>query len=373
MRTQKLFMLFLAAAPVFAQETVPPSDLIRDAQTRLAGAGFEPGLATGSMNPATTDAVQRFEERIGRPQTGVATPQLIENLKLLNQIQNLTYPCKFFNFEADSECTLKNGSAEIDYFEITLSEFIAIGDLDGNETQDAVAMFDAYGGGNSVMSYMVAMLNTDGTLKPVASEYFSGPMLTLTINQAGILSVRMVGYREDDAHCCPTLPSETQFHLRDQSFSRGWSRELGKGDVESLIPSLRSHRHEEQRTAAQVLGFIAQGDGPVSPHSPAEAAVPELTKALSVDDESFRMDCLTALGQIGSAAKSAIPEILRNTQIDRTLGERSTAIETLIALQAPPDLVVPELKKILNNKKDGSEYFRSVVEQALRHFEQQQQ
>lgn len=369
MRTPKLLIAFLCAFPSLALAETS-EDVIKTAQTLLAKTGFEPGAITGVSNPSTEAAIRRFEQQVGCPQTGVATPEVVERLKLFDQVRNLSAPCKFFGFEHHPICPLKEGSAEIDYFSITLNEFVAFGDLDGNATLDAVAMFDAYGGGNSVISYLVAMTNTDGQLTAVASEYFSGPMISIAINTIGSLTVRSIGYRSDDAHCCPTLPSETQFHLRDGQWRRGFSRELGKNDVESLLPSLRSARSEERRSAASALGIIGAvetteiipGALVYTPDSPAASAVPELTKSLTVDDELFRADCLDALMRIGPSAKSAVPTIVRYTRSDQPLNIRMIAVEALGAIDASNAIVITELKTL---STDSEESIRSMAKNIL--------
>ena len=63
------------------QEALDPEVVLRATQTLLNRLGYNAGPADGIMGPRTRNAIRSFERTIGWPETGRATPRLLNRMK----------------------------------------------------------------------------------------------------------------------------------------------------------------------------------------------------------------------------------------------------------------------------------------------------
>lgn len=113
-------------------------------------------------------------------------------------------------------------------------------------------------------------------------------------------------------------------------------------DVAALIEKLRGTDAEARVHAAEQLGQL----GPA-----AKPAVPDLIKALDGDDQAMTYEAVTALGRIGPGAAEALPA-LRRMMADKAhkILLRHAAIEALPMLGPAAQAAIPDLKTLLKAK-----------------------
>jgi localization factor PodJL len=63
------------------QQALDPEVVLRATQTLLNRLGYNAGPADGLMGPRTRNAIRDFERSIGWPETGRATPRLLNRMK----------------------------------------------------------------------------------------------------------------------------------------------------------------------------------------------------------------------------------------------------------------------------------------------------
>jgi HEAT repeat protein len=79
-----------------------------------------------------------------------------------------------------------------------------------------------------------------------------------------------------------------------------WAREDAAKDVKELLVTLKSEKVAERAAAARILGEL----GPA-----AKEAVPDLQAALADPDKDVRRCAARSLGDIGKASKPAVPAL----------------------------------------------------------------
>ena len=97
---------------------------------------------------------------------------------------------------------------------LTLREYLALGDLNGDGVADAAVILDASGGGSGTFRYVVAVLNEGGQPRHVASAHLGDRVRieALTI-QDGQIVVQLIGHGPDDPLCCPSQEQTRAFRL----------------------------------------------------------------------------------------------------------------------------------------------------------------
>lgn len=295
---------FVFAAPARAEESLEYSEATRLVQVRLAERGCAPGSADGIMGPQTQGAIRQCEEKSGLPVTGTIAGDLLKKLDLheLHQIRNVRFRAELIGGlkTADGYCQLHDGIAECrqvhDGYEVTvrLIDIVSIQDLDGDSFKDVAALFLPNFGGNAPAKLLVIALKKGGALTVVEMEDLGSQLIATYLDPSGKFIARWMEQGDADPRCCPTIPFETHFRLKNGKIvQEGIDRELTAGDMPMLIASLHSQNRVERRSAAEVLGFIGVRE-----------AVPELKRALSVPDAKFHAACLKALERIGEEVPS---------------------------------------------------------------------
>ena len=100
----------------------------------------------------------------------------------------------------------------------TLHPTHAIGDLDGDGNQDAIAILVESTGGTGNFYYMFAIMNRDSAAMQLGEPEWLGDRTVierLAIDRKGIVSLRYITHRDRDPACCPTLKIEDRYRVED--------------------------------------------------------------------------------------------------------------------------------------------------------------
>jgi hypothetical protein len=179
----------------------------------LAAAGCNTPTAT-PQPPATKTSLPAATET----PLPVPTATIIVDLTL-DQIKNATYTFdeggKTLTFTL-VDGTYQNGTdtTSPDYYQATMSDKVAFGDLNGDGAGDAAVSIGINMGGTGVFEYVVALVSENG--QPVQAGYYfiddRARLDALSIVDQKIVADALV-HSPNDPMCCPTLPVEAAFEL----------------------------------------------------------------------------------------------------------------------------------------------------------------
>jgi len=132
----------------------------------------------------------------------------------LEMLKNATYMLPFYG----RTVTLANGvftegsGAEI--YSVSMSDFYAFGDLNGDGLEDAAVILFENGGGTGVFEAVIVMLNQNGAPVQAGAAQLGDRVLvnSLTIQDGRIL-LDMVMHGPNDPMCCPTEPVTQAYQL----------------------------------------------------------------------------------------------------------------------------------------------------------------
>jgi hypothetical protein len=156
------------------------------------------------------------------PETEISLPEptmpAISDLTL-DQVKNAEYAIDLG--ESMPSFTLVDGTYESGtdasqpgYFQATMSDKVAFGDLNGDGLGDAAVSIGISMGGTGVFEYVIAMLNQDG--QPVQTGYYyvddRARIDAMTIRDQRIVADAMV-HGPNDPMCCPTLAVQASLQL----------------------------------------------------------------------------------------------------------------------------------------------------------------
>jgi hypothetical protein len=136
----------------------------------------------------------------------------------LAQLQNLTY----YLGETSSVDGGKVPLAEGRWVDtqggstFTLHPTHALGDLDGDGRGDAAAILVESTGGAGTFYYLFALLNREGRAEQSGEPEWLGDRAAiqrLSIDRRGIITIRFLTHRDDDAACCPTMRIEDRYRV----------------------------------------------------------------------------------------------------------------------------------------------------------------
>jgi hypothetical protein len=94
----------------------------------------------------------------------------------------------------------------------------AIGDLDHDGDDDAIAIIVESAGGTGSFHYMFAVMNRSGSPEQLGEPEWMGDRTViqrLSIDGKGIVTVRYVTHGDNDPACCPTLKIEDQYRVEN--------------------------------------------------------------------------------------------------------------------------------------------------------------
>ncbi|HRW09314.1 MAG TPA: hypothetical protein P5121_29640, partial [Caldilineaceae bacterium] len=135
-------------------------------------------------------------------------------------LSNLTY---FNEYSAEDQVTLENGQYEEedpasagDGLLVTLTGYVAYGDLNGDAVEDAAVVLESNTTGTGRFYNLAVVIDEDGTLTNVATTLLGDrvELNDITIVDGQIV-VDMVTQGPGDAQCCPTLAVEDLYALED--------------------------------------------------------------------------------------------------------------------------------------------------------------
>jgi len=153
-------------------------------------------------------------------QTSLPAPTATVSADLtLDQVKNAQYTIK----PGDRTLTFKlvNGTYQSgtdttapDYYQVTMSDKVAFGDLNGDGVADAAVTIGINMGGSGVFEYVVAFVSNNG--QPVQAGYYfvddRAKLDALTIKDEKIVADAVV-HGPNDPMCCPTIPVEATLQL----------------------------------------------------------------------------------------------------------------------------------------------------------------
>ena len=126
---------------------------------------------------------------------------------------NLARACLSFTL-VDGTYQSGTDTSQPGYFQATMSDKVAFGDLNGDGVGDAAVSIGLSMGGTGVFEYVVALLNQDG--QPVQGGYYyvddRARIDALTIADLRIVADATV-HGPNDPMCCPTLPVQASLQL----------------------------------------------------------------------------------------------------------------------------------------------------------------
>ena len=104
---------------------------------------------------------------------------------------------------------------------LTLLEFVAFADLNGNGIDDAVAILEASGGGTGRFRSLVAVVNEQGQPKHAASALLGDRVWieSLAIRDDRIV-VQMIAHGPGDGQCCPSHEQTHAFRLEGDTLEQ---------------------------------------------------------------------------------------------------------------------------------------------------------
>ena len=170
-------------------------------------------LAVAGCTAQTPTPAPATETSLPEPTTPVIADLTLE------QVKNAEYTFDFG--ESMPSFTLVDGTyqsgtdtSQPGYFQATMSDKVAFGDLNGDGLGDAAVSIGINMGGTGVFQYVVAMLNQDG--QPVQAGYYyvddRARIDAMAINDLRIVVDAMV-HGPNDPMCCPTLKVQASLQL----------------------------------------------------------------------------------------------------------------------------------------------------------------
>ncbi len=145
----------------------------------------------------------------------------------------------------DGAYTLVTGSPLDRVMAGLISEFVVTGDLNGDNTPDAIAPLFLNTGGTGTFIFMAIMVDKNGTLVQAGREFLGDRIRfnSMTLSPDGTITVDMIEHGPDDPMCCPTKHSVKKFRAADLLATVGPAN-IAAGDVtintQGLFPSWRA-------------------------------------------------------------------------------------------------------------------------------------
>jgi len=103
---------------------------------------------------------------------------------------------------------------------VAMHPMFALGDLDGDGTQDAVVVLVASGGGSGSFYSLEAVLNQAGKPHHIASAALGDRAQLESLSVAsGRITVEMVTHGPNDPMCCPTLEVTQEYELQGDTLA----------------------------------------------------------------------------------------------------------------------------------------------------------
>jgi len=169
------------------------------------------GCAPASPSPAPAPVL----EPSSLPDTPTSVPDYIPRVRNAEYQLGLTDALKVVQL-TDGKFEQGNLSGA-DYTSITMTDFIASGDLNGDGVDEIVALVAENYGGSGVFVFLAVYEDMDGTLKFQTSILVDDrPQLNDLSIENGEIFLGATTHKSDEPFCCPTLQT-TRHYLLTQS------------------------------------------------------------------------------------------------------------------------------------------------------------
>lgn len=167
---------------------------------------------SGCSAPTPTPA-PATETALPVPTTPVVADLTLEDVKNAEYTFDLGESMPTFTL-VDGTYLSGTDTSQPGYFEATMSDKVAFGDLNGDGLGDAAVSIGISMGGTGVFEYVVAVLNQDG--QPVQAGYYyvddRARIDAMAISELRIVADAMV-HGPNDPMCCPTLAVQASLQL----------------------------------------------------------------------------------------------------------------------------------------------------------------
>jgi hypothetical protein len=179
----------------------------------LSAAGCNAPTAVPPLPPTDTSLPLPTDTPLPEPTATVNAGLTLEQVKNAEYTIDLGESMPSF---ALVDGTYQNGTdpTQAGYFQATLSDKVAFGDLNGDGVGDAAVSIGINTGGTGVFEYVVALISDHG-LPVQAGYYFVDDRAQL--NSLSIVDRRIVVdaivHAPNDPMCCPTLPVQASLQL----------------------------------------------------------------------------------------------------------------------------------------------------------------
>jgi len=137
---------------------------------------------------------------------------------ILEQLKYLNYPSEHAFYGnatlSNGKYTEKNDSGSASYLTVTLTDFSAAGDLNGDTVNDAAAILAEDAGGSGTFYYLHAIYNGGFYIYSIANAFLGDRVKIKGLKiEDGIIYVDMVRHKPEDPMCCPTDEVIRKFKL----------------------------------------------------------------------------------------------------------------------------------------------------------------
>lgn len=170
-------------------------------------------LAVAGCTAQTPTPAPATETSLPEPTTPVIADLTLEQVKNAEYTFDLGESMPSFTL-VDGTYLSGTDSSQPGYFQATMSDKVAFGDLDGDGLGDAAVSIGINMGGTGVFEYVIAMLNQDG--QPVQAGYYyvddRARIDAMAITDLRIVVDAMV-HGPNDPMCCPTLAVQASLQL----------------------------------------------------------------------------------------------------------------------------------------------------------------
>lgn len=164
------------------------------------------GCAPAIVTPLSPTSTINPEFLQATPFTGPITLDILKNAEY--QAQNGMKLVQLVNGN------FQEGSGT-DYLSVSMLDVYAVGDLNGDGTDDAAVVLAENYGGSGQFEYLVPVFYIDGGAASPSSGYFLGDRVkvnSISIN-AGLVTLDMLVQAPNDGFCCPSQPMTQSYRF----------------------------------------------------------------------------------------------------------------------------------------------------------------
>ncbi len=191
------------------------------------------------------------------PETSTAVPESV--IQLRNAQYQLGIPDSLQVVQLTDGKFEQGAPAGADYVSVFMTDFVALGDLNADGTEEIAALISENYGGTGVFVFLVVYTQVDGTLTFLTSTMVDDrPQLNALSVEDGEVFLDVTIHGLDDPGCCPTLRTTRHYRLVE-------GVQLDMTDYTTFTPDGRPRtitiesplNGEEVYSSAQLKGKVA--------------------------------------------------------------------------------------------------------------------